>query len=588
MAAPEVHQGLQYGSGEIEQPQQEQHNGEYDPTLQKGTIKWFDNSMGYGYINPAAGGNQIFVHKKHLRQGSRSLKSGVVVEYHLIKEGDKDVARDVYAAPGSEPEDKSEEPSSPGRRGRGRGGKVASRKGVDPVFEIPARFRGPQDENERIPYDGRNARPADAKFEKGYVKWFDAKKGYGFIAPADGSQDVFVHQSVIHAEGFRRLEDGQEVEYVMTIEGDKHIANNVTGLNGAIIDTSNMRDQKKSSRRERSRERDGPRRGGGRRGSRRDRSPDFFDGPLPRGAIQTPEGPKLDRATAPAGSSVTERKGYTRAEPAVYRGQVTWFDSKKGYGFITPDVAGENVFVHQSEIFSQGYRTLTTGEPVEYSLSYNEKNESTAINVTAPGGIFLKGERPRGGRGRDRDRDRDRGRDRSPPPPRKRRRGGDYYDDYFDDYPERIPPPPPRGGRGAFRTTVVQPGSSGSAPSAASPAPRAAASPAPRLKEPYAPPVASSGYQAAPAPYNPYASSSYAPPAAPSAYSAASAAPYGGAAAASRTPAARAPTATPYGAAPTPAYGGSYGAYGAPAAAPRPAYPAPAAPAPYGYNPYAR
>lgn len=47
----------------------------------------------------------------------------------------------------------------------------------------------------------------------GTVKWFDAAKGFGFIAPDDGSKDVFVHHSAIVGTGYKSLEEGQKVRF---------------------------------------------------------------------------------------------------------------------------------------------------------------------------------------------------------------------------------------------------------------------------------------------------------------------------------------------------------------------------------------
>ena len=48
---------------------------------------------------------------------------------------------------------------------------------------------------------------------KGTVKWFNNSKGYGFITPEDGSQDVFVHHSSIQGEGYKSLDEAQTVEF---------------------------------------------------------------------------------------------------------------------------------------------------------------------------------------------------------------------------------------------------------------------------------------------------------------------------------------------------------------------------------------
>ncbi|APT81694.1 transcription antiterminator/RNA stability regulator CspE [Corynebacterium ammoniagenes] len=55
---------------------------------------------------------------------------------------------------------------------------------------------------------------------QGTVKWFNAEKGFGFIAPEDGSADVFVHYSEIQGNGFRTLEENQQVSFEIG-EGQK-------------------------------------------------------------------------------------------------------------------------------------------------------------------------------------------------------------------------------------------------------------------------------------------------------------------------------------------------------------------------------
>ncbi len=65
----------------------------------------------------------------------------------------------------------------------------------------------------------------------GVVKWFNTAKGYGFVTPDEGDQDVFVHFSAITMEGYKTLKEGQKVQFDIS-EGPKGLhASNLQAVN---------------------------------------------------------------------------------------------------------------------------------------------------------------------------------------------------------------------------------------------------------------------------------------------------------------------------------------------------------------------
>ena len=64
----------------------------------------------------------------------------------------------------------------------------------------------------------------------GTVKWFNTTKGFGFIAPQDGGNDVFVHISAVQSAGLRALDEGQKVTFDVQMERGKAAAMNLKAV----------------------------------------------------------------------------------------------------------------------------------------------------------------------------------------------------------------------------------------------------------------------------------------------------------------------------------------------------------------------
>mmetsp|Transcript_18391 Transcript_18391/g.23664 ORF Transcript_18391/g.23664 Transcript_18391/m.23664 type:complete len:184 (+) Transcript_18391:130-681(+) len=92
-----------------------------------------------------------------------------------------------------------------------------------------------QEERKEVIETRRLGAGTDAEIYKGTVKWFDTKKGFGFITRDNDGSDFFVHQSALKADGFRSLDDGASVEFQIEVDGGRERAVSVTSPEGAQL-----------------------------------------------------------------------------------------------------------------------------------------------------------------------------------------------------------------------------------------------------------------------------------------------------------------------------------------------------------------
>lgn len=262
-----------------------------------GTVSWYETTKGYGFVTPDGGGAEIFLHSSAIVGG------GVVAEGQrvafLVGDGEK----------GPQAEHLLPLRADAGGAGSGGGAAGAADDGAD-----------------------------------GTVTWFDADKGFGFVTPVAGGDDVFVHVRSL-AGGLSELHEGDRVTFDV-VPGDR----GPQGRDVRLVRGSS------------------PRRGAGPRGDSRG---GFRGGDQRGGDFRGGSRRDDDRGGFSRGAGA-ERGGQSRGGSSRGgEGTVARWDADRGFGFISPDDGSADLFVHVSSL--KGGEYLESGDRVRYATKQGDR-----------------------------------------------------------------------------------------------------------------------------------------------------------------------------------------------------------------------
>jgi len=188
--------------------------------MASGTVKWFNTAKGFGFVQPDDGGSDVFIHISALNQaGLDSLDEGDKVDYELEQDrrSGKLAATQIVVTEKGAPQPRraggggggfgggGDRGGYGGGGGGGYGGGGGRDRGFGGGGGGGGGFGGGG--------GGDRQRGAVMGSGAGEVKWFNPTKGFGFIKPEGGGQDIFVHISAVEQAGLSGLNEGQRVNF---------------------------------------------------------------------------------------------------------------------------------------------------------------------------------------------------------------------------------------------------------------------------------------------------------------------------------------------------------------------------------------